>query len=358
MSYIGKEPIVGNFQKCDAITESSTATYNLTVGSVAVFPETANNCIVSLNGVIQAPTDAYTIVGSTIVFNSSLTSSDVIDFILILGNVLDIGTPSDATVSTAKIVDVNVTTAKIADDAITLAKMAAGTDGNLITYDASGNPAAVATGTSGHYLKSQGAGTVPVFAAVAAGGDVVKVGTGSFTSGDPTTVAIDGYFNDSTYHFYKLFAMFQITDGSSDTNPHLIQRINIGGSAQTSSAYDWWITEGRLSSGTGYVAGRGGANAAYARAMGSFNATQTDAGDGNTYWVGEYEFYKPQDTSVNKTWKFDSTISAYHSAGAWTSKDNGGASYASTSALTGLTFLWENGAGFEKGYWTMYGYKI
>ena len=44
---------------------------------------------------------------------------------------------------------VGVPTASIQDDAVTLAKMAAGTDGNLITYDASGNPAHVATGSSG-----------------------------------------------------------------------------------------------------------------------------------------------------------------------------------------------------------------
>ena len=50
----------------------------------------------------------------------------------------------DSAVTTAKIADVNVTTGKIANDAVTLAKMAPGTDGNLITYDASGNPAAVA----------------------------------------------------------------------------------------------------------------------------------------------------------------------------------------------------------------------
>lgn len=194
--------------------------------------------------------------------------------------------------------------------------------------------------------------------AVEAGGDVVKVGSGSFTSGDPTSVAIDGYFDDSTYNFYKLFAMFQITDGSSDTNPHLIQRINVGGTAQTSSAYDWWITEGRIGSGTPNVRALATANGAYARAAGSFNATQADASDGNTYWIGEYEFYKPTDTSVNKTWKFNNTISGYHSAGAWAEKSNGGASYASTAAYSGLTFLWENGQGFEKGYWTMFGYKL
>ena len=48
---------------------------------------------------------------------------------------------------------------------IPLAIMADGTDGNIITYDASGNPAAVATGSSGQVLTSAGAGSPPTFAA-------------------------------------------------------------------------------------------------------------------------------------------------------------------------------------------------
>jgi hypothetical protein len=103
MAYIGKQPVVGNFVKLDAITTSATATYNLLNGGVAYFPQTANNCIVSLNGVIQSPTSAYTISGSTIVFSDALTASDSIDFILVLGDVLAIGTPSDGTVTSAKL---------------------------------------------------------------------------------------------------------------------------------------------------------------------------------------------------------------------------------------------------------------
>ena len=103
MAYIGKQPVVGNFVKLDAITTSATATYNLLNGGTAYFPQTANNCIVSLNGVIQSPTSAYTISGSTIVFSDALTASDSIDFILVLGDVLSIGTPSDNTVSLAKL---------------------------------------------------------------------------------------------------------------------------------------------------------------------------------------------------------------------------------------------------------------
>ena len=103
MAYIGKQPVVGNFVKLDAIVTSATATYNLLNGGVAYFPQTANNCIVSLNGVIQSPTSAYTISGSTIVFDSALTSADSIDFILVLGDVLAIGTPSNGTVTSAKL---------------------------------------------------------------------------------------------------------------------------------------------------------------------------------------------------------------------------------------------------------------
>ena len=173
MAYIGREPQIGNFQVCDAIsTVNNQAAYTMQVGSVNVSPESANHMIVSLNGVIQKPTDAFTVSGSTITFAANLVTGDVINFIQILGNVLDLGVPSDATVSTAKIVD----------NAVTLAKMASGTDGNIISYDTSGNPVAVATGSSGQVLTSAGAGAVPSFQAAAGGGVVLQVVTDTLTS--------------------------------------------------------------------------------------------------------------------------------------------------------------------------------
>ena len=63
--------------------------------------------------------------------------------------------------------DLGIATAEIQDDAITLAKMAPGTDGNIISYDASGNPVAVATGSAGQILTSAGAGAPPTFATAA-----------------------------------------------------------------------------------------------------------------------------------------------------------------------------------------------
>ena len=219
MSYIGNGPVVGAFKKCDAITTSSTATYNLTVSSVAVIPQSANHCIVSLNGVIQAPTSAFTVSGSTIVFNSSLTSSDVVDFILILGDVLNVGTPSDDAVSTAK----------IADDAVTLAKMAAGTDGQIITYDASGNPAAVGPGSDGQVLTSTGAGSPPAFEAVSAGLNLLLTTTASSSS----LVEFTNTYLTTTYDAY----LIKLTNVHVSADASIYVQFKVGGSYLTSGYY-------------------------------------------------------------------------------------------------------------------------
>jgi hypothetical protein len=82
-----------------------------------------------------------------------------------------------------------VTTSQISDDAVTLAKMAGGTDGNLITYDTSGNPAYVATGTANQVLTSNGADTVPTFQA--APSVVTRVGGQTTESTTTSTSVVD-----------------------------------------------------------------------------------------------------------------------------------------------------------------------
>ena len=104
MAYIGKTPVIGNFQKCDAITVvNGQAAYTMQVGGTNVSPESENHMLVSLNGILQSPTDSFTVSGSTITFASNLQTGDVIDFIMLLGNVLDLGVPSDNTVTAAKL---------------------------------------------------------------------------------------------------------------------------------------------------------------------------------------------------------------------------------------------------------------
>ena len=104
MAYIGKQPVVGNFQVCDAISVvNGQAAYTMQVGSTNVEPENANHMLVSLNGILQKPGSSFTISGSTITFASNLATGDVIDFIILLGNVLDIGAPSDGTITEPKL---------------------------------------------------------------------------------------------------------------------------------------------------------------------------------------------------------------------------------------------------------------
>ena len=102
----------------------------------------------------------------------------------------------NSNVTTAKIADLNVTRAKIADDAIDLAKMAPGTDGELITYDTSGNPAKVAAGSSGQVLTSGGAGAVPTFQTISSSPTTLKITRtitgGSVVNNRAVSVADDG----------------------------------------------------------------------------------------------------------------------------------------------------------------------
>ena len=135
MAYIGKEPIVGNFQKCDAITVvNGQAAYTLQVSSTNVVPESANHMLVSLNGILQAPVTSFTVSGSTLTFASNLATGDVIDFVILLGNVLDIGTPSDGTVTNAKLAS-----------ALQVGKQTIWVPANAMTPTASNGCAAVAT---------------------------------------------------------------------------------------------------------------------------------------------------------------------------------------------------------------------
>ena len=104
MSYIGREPVVGNFQVCDSISVvNGQAAYTLQVGGTNVTPESANHMLVSLNGVLQAPISSFTVSGATLTFASNLATGDSIDFVMLLGKVLDIGTPSDGTVTEPKL---------------------------------------------------------------------------------------------------------------------------------------------------------------------------------------------------------------------------------------------------------------
>ena len=208
MPYIGKQPEHGRFAKVDQINsgfDGSAVTFNLTVDSVAVYPTNPQNLVISIGGVIQQPGTDYTVSAATLTLTSAPAAST--DFFgVLLGDVLDIGTPSDGSVTVSKMaansvdsdqyvdasidlvhmsansVDSNqyvdgsietvhidalqITGAKIAANTITGDKIALGSDaqGDVMYYNGT-DWVRLGFGTSGHFLKTQGTGANPVWAA-------------------------------------------------------------------------------------------------------------------------------------------------------------------------------------------------
>ena len=112
MPYIGVAPSSGLFKKLDGITVvNNQAAYTMQYNSSNFKPATAEQIIVSVNGVVQAPADAYTVSGSTITFSENLVTGDVIDFIVALGEVGNTVTPVDGSV------DINKMSSSIMKDA-------------------------------------------------------------------------------------------------------------------------------------------------------------------------------------------------------------------------------------------------
>jgi len=104
MPYVGVAPSSGLFKKLDSITVvNGQAAYTMQYNSSNFKPGTASQLIVSVNGVIQAPEDTFTIDGSTITFTENLVTGDVIDFIVALGEVGNTVTPVDGSVTASKL---------------------------------------------------------------------------------------------------------------------------------------------------------------------------------------------------------------------------------------------------------------
>ena len=241
MAYIGKSPVIGNFVKLDAITAvNGQAAYTMqNGGSNFTDYESVNQFLVSLNGTIQAPTDSFTVSGSTLTFASNLSTGDVIDFVMVFGNSLSAGTPTDATVSTAKIVDGAVTNSKVASSIINsqTAETSIADADEVLIYDSSAS--ALRKMTKANFVSGIGGSNSSQFAAYASAGQ-------SFNSGSYTKINIVNEFFDvdsdydasnskfvapsaGKYFLYGQFAL--VRAGTFTGNPcHLKVRIYKNGS--------------------------------------------------------------------------------------------------------------------------------
>ena len=209
---------IGNFFISTLSPAFDGSTQDFTITNA---PANVQQIILSINGVVQkpnsgtsTPSEGFALSGSTLKLAAAPpTGSDY--FAIVLGSTVNIGTPSNNTVTTAilqngsvtttKIVDDAVTTAKIADDAVTNAQLSTGcvstnqiANGAILNADI--NASAAIDGTKIN----------PNF-----GSQAITGTTGTFTSG---TIAL-GTADSSSAHINSFELMtFNIDSDNDDTN--------------------------------------------------------------------------------------------------------------------------------------------
>tara|TARA_R100000655_G_scaffold38520_2_gene73568 strand:- start:186 stop:1166 length:981 start_codon:yes stop_codon:yes gene_type:complete len=313
MAYIGREPQIGNFQVCDAISVvNGQAAYTMQVSSTNVSPETANHMLVSLNGILQKPGSSFTVAGSTITFASNLATGDVIDFIIILGNVLDLGTPSDNTVATAKIADDAVTAAKINNDIISgttaLASEPADTDEFLVSD----------------------AGTLKRidYSLIKGSGTHVLLSTSTISSG---VSELDVTSNiDSTYKSY-LISVINLHP-SADGATLYMHFHSSSGSPDTSSEYRYGA--GGLNDNA--VEKRGNQNPGNYQKVGSISV----GGASDEGWNAHIYLFDPASSTFKTQWMADSVAIANDNSVA---RAYAGGTYTATPVVTGFRLYMNTG---------------
>ena len=103
MPYIGRNLNIGDRSLLTLSGSTPATRYTLQKNSQNFEPSSAQNLIVSVLGVIQAPGTAYTVSGSTLDFQGVSVASGDVDFVVAMGESVDVGTPSDGTITNSKL---------------------------------------------------------------------------------------------------------------------------------------------------------------------------------------------------------------------------------------------------------------
>ena len=194
MAYIGRGvDKISNIEVLDAITFTDSAgPYNITKDSTAFVPTAANALVISIDGVIQSPA-SYTTSVATITFDSVMAATSVMNFMYQIG-VGVFSTPSDGSVSTAKLADDSVTTAKILDNNVTVAKLPTTLDISSNTVTLPATVGGLGTGLTNTQLQNNSLSING--SSVALGGSITGVGTETYPT--ITSLTPDVIENTST----------------------------------------------------------------------------------------------------------------------------------------------------------------
>ena len=101
MAYLGRGlDKISNIEVLDNITFDGSSSYSITKGSVAFTPNSAQSCLISIDGVVQATN--FTVSSSTIDFGVAIPSTSVCNFFLHYGTGV-MTVPSDGSVTLDKL---------------------------------------------------------------------------------------------------------------------------------------------------------------------------------------------------------------------------------------------------------------
>jgi len=243
--------------------------YRFTLSNAGTF---AQQMLVSINGVVQKPntgtsqpSEGFALDGADIIF-SAAPANGADFFIITIGASVSIGTPSDSTVTAAKLTSGAVTTAKILDDAVTTDKLA-----NSINTAITANTAKTTNATHTGDVTGSTSLTIASGAVTTA-----KIADDAVTADKlaNTSVTAASYGSATAIPAITVDAQGRITAAS--TNSINTSTIPVADESSDTTCFPVFVT-----AATGDLAPKSGSNLTFNSATGALGATSY-TGDGSS----------------------------------------------------------------------------